>query len=1123
VSDPRGTLSVVAEHLATAISPLEAIMSDDTRFAMAMARLGWDTPAVPASYAAIAAAAADAARAAEGLAEGADLDDAVAVLEAVGGVYAALEDLDEAPAGVDRAAFLAEAPRALFEHLLADHLAQLLPGLLWPLRALGVIAYEAVDASDGRPSFVRTRFDWEALPAALGDPAAVPAAAFGWGDPEFDFSSLLNIAGGVLDGLRIATSVDQVDPTLAAAVQGQATGAPERPASLGFTLSLFDDPALQAPEPVGLSVVELPAEGSALPGVLLLPKLPPGLDSEVDVDDWTFALRSGTDLGEQLGVVVRPGETAVRYPFAPGRELPEAGFGASLAVPFDPPRLLLGEPGGIRVELASVTFALDADDAGAEGLELTLGVEFGGLAVVLSAGSMDSFLGSVLGSSEVRVDVPFALSWSSLTGVGLASDIGFSISLHPEIAVGGVRVDRVDLALALTTATPELALRALAAISGTLGPVSFAVDGLGGELPVRFSAGNAGPFDISFAFVPPTGMGLGVDVSGVVTGGGFLDIDSDIGRYAGIGEVDVLGVGIVATGILETQIPGAPGEWSLFLSLAARFTGIQLGFGFTLNGAGGLVGIDRGLDDDALGEAVRSGSLDSILFPENAIAQATQILAEIDSVFPTAPGQYVFGPIVKVGWGTPTLIELDAGVVIQLPDPLTISLLGALSAILPREDTPILELHVSFAGTVNITEGTLKVDASLSGSQVAGLLITGDMAVRAAFLDDPTFLVAFGGFHPTFVPPDDFPELDPVGVSLDTGEALRISLGGYFALTSNSVQVGARAELWAGGEGFFLEGGTSFDAILMFDPFSFAIGLEVWVSVTAGGFELLGVLLTGRLSGPNPWRVAGSAEFRILGFKTSFAVDESFGELANEGPPEQADPSQLVRDALAVEDAWSCLPPPGADPVVLSDAGDGLALHPSGRIQATQRLVPLDAEIECYGTAEIIGEKLVSLEAVDFAAEDVEDVVDWFASAQYFLLGEEEKLSAPSFTQMKAGLIVGGSGADAPEEPAEATFDHEIAYRDPNGREEEPAGKTVPYAARDVAMTRALGARDSAAPKTTYSVAEPLWVVANPDTAESTGAVPSSGVDFFAARTAMPSGAAAHSILVPTYEAELFG
>jgi hypothetical protein len=783
---------------------------------------------------------------------------------------------------------------------------------------------------------------------------------------------------------------------------------------------------------------------------------------------------------------------------------------------------LLGEPDGIRLELASLTFSLDVDLAG-DDLELTLGVQPDGLALVLSAGSLDGFLGSVLGTAEARIDVPFGLSWSNRTGLGVATGVGFELSLYPELSVGGVRVDRVDLALALSTgAAPELALRAAAAVSGELGPVSFAADAIGAELPIVFVDGNVGPLDISFRFVLPTGVGLGVDVAGVVSGGAFLDIDPEAGRYAGIGELDILGIGLVAVGIVETKIPGAPGEWSMFLSLAARFTGIQLGFGFTLNGVGGLVGIDRGLDDEALGEAVRSGSLDAILFPEDPIANAARILAEIDAVFPAARGQYVFGPIVKIGWGTPTLIEIDAGVVLQLPEPLTISLLGALSAVLPREETPVLELHVNFAGTLDVTEGTLKIDASLSGSQVAGFLITGDMAVRTSFLDDPGFLVSFGGFHPKFVPPDDFPELDPVGVSLDTGEALRVSVGGYFALTSNSVQFGARVDLWAGAEGFSIEGGTSFDTLIYFEPFSFSIRLRLWVSVIAANTELLGVLLVGRLSGPNPWKVAGVAEFRLLGLEKRFEVDESFGELSNEGPPESADPAKLVRDALVLEDAWTAVPPPGADPVVVTDTGEARALHPSGRVQVTQRLLPLDTTIECYGNAEIVGPDLVSVEAAGFADEDVEDVTELFASAQYFLLDEDEKLTAPSFTPMKAGLVVGGSGADAPA-AREAVFDHEIAYRDPNGREHEPGTVAGVLGARDAMMTRALDARTAPAPSVRYGVAEPRWLVTAAATGRPTGAVPSAGVDFFAARTALVDRGAADSILVAAYEAELIG
>jgi hypothetical protein len=386
------------------------------------------------------------------------------------------------------------------------------------------------------------------------------------------------------------------------------------------------------------------------------------------------------------------------------------------------------------------------------------------------------------------------------------------------------------------------------------------------------------------------------------------------------------------------------------------------------------------------------------------------------------------------------------------------------------------------------------------------------MAVRAGFLDAPSFLVAFGGFHPAYDPPEDFPELEPVTVSLDTGDALRISLGGYFALASNAVQTGARAELWAGAEGFTVEGGTSFNAILQWDPFWFSVALRMWISVTAAGIELLGVLLKGKLGGPNPWKVSGKAEFRLLGVATSFDFDESFGELAREGPPEQADAAQLVRDALAAADAWSGLPPVGPDPVVVADAGSEVAVHPSGRIQALQRLVPLDLELECYGTAVVVGESTVSVQVKGFAADDVEDALDWFAGAQYVRMSEDEQLSAPSFERMKAGVIVGGSGADAPE-ALTAVFDHEIGYRDPEGRGD-AADPARPASASEAALTRALGAQAATGPPARYGLTEPRWIAADPLTGAATG----DGTGFFAARGAR---AGWPTVLLPTYEAEL--
>jgi len=1004
----------------------------------------------------------------------------------VGDVIAAARALEDAPERLAEAdvpdelrdpQLWRDATSRLPGVLLAQAFRRESPGLYLILRALGVI-----DLDSPAPS---GELRWSALSGAVSDPAAAVGTTLGWGQEELDEEALAELMFAAADALGLPLSAAPAD------------GDSASPMTYELPMASGDLPGLGLIES---GVVIEPRDGASAAGLALEPYALGPAPARLGLGGGRF-VELEPQVGEPTRLVLEPG-AAPRLE-GPGSEL-ELAVGAT----FSQPALVLGVPGlgvtanGFRLAGRLVDGALEVE------LDTAPGVT-----VALSLGN-DGFLQTLLGdAADVTVDAGLIWRQGSPLRFSAGADLTFELPLT--IVIGPVTVERIVVAVEVGDV---MGMSVTAAVGATLGPLQLAVEGIGlaGELvPVE-----GAPLCPTVRIVPPDGVGFGIDVAGVVSGGAFLDIDHEAGRYAGIGELDILGVGLVAVGIVETKIPGAPGEWSMFLSLAARFTGIQLGFGFTLNGVGGLVGIDRGLDDVALGDAVRSGSLDAIMFPENPIANAALILAEIDAVFPAARGQYVFGPIVKIGWGTPTLIEVDAGVVVQVPEPLTISLLGALHAVLPREETPVLELHVSFAGTIDLTEGTLRIDASLNGSQVAGFLITGDMAVRAAFLDDPRFLVSFGGFHPQFVPPDAFPDLDPVGVALDTGEALRVSVGGYFALSSNTVQFGARADLWAGMKGFSIEGGTSFDTLIYFQPFSFSIRLRLWVSVTAAGAELLGVLLAGQLSGPNPWRVAGVAEFRILGLEKRFEVDESFGELANEGPPETADPAQLVRDALFLEDAWSAVAPPGADPVVVTDTGDAGALHPSGRVQVTQRLLPLDTTIECYGNAEILGPDLVSVEAAGFAGDDVEDVTEWFASAQYFLLDEDEKLTAPSFTPMKAGLVMGGSGADAPA-ARQAIFDHEIAYRDPNGRDDEPGSVAGVLAARDATMTRALGARESSAPSVRYSVAEPGWLVTGADSGRPTGAVPSTGVDFFTARTALADRAAADSILVPAYEQEL--
>ena len=58
---------------------------------------------------------------------------------------------------------------------------------------------------------------------------------------------------------------------------------------------------------------------------------------------------------------------------------------------------------------------------------------------------------------------------------------------------------------------------------------------------------------------------------------------------------------------------------------------------------------------------LRDGSLNSILFPQDVVANAPRIISDLKRVFPPLDGHFLIGPMAKLGWGTPTLVTLELG------------------------------------------------------------------------------------------------------------------------------------------------------------------------------------------------------------------------------------------------------------------------------------------------------------------------------------------------------------------------------------------------------------------------------------------------------------------------------
>jgi hypothetical protein len=956
---------------------------------------------------------------------------------------------ERVPQFLSKTAFRETFPGRLLDYLIIQHLRKTAPGACSILELVGLISAtpQAVNAGAFKSECTLYRLHFDRIQRLMESPRSLANELYRW-DSDFDSDLCLDKLSEVMLAFGLPGNLLPDDsPTYT-------RPADPAEASRRLFMPLLSGGSWPATYwQFGVQVEGAQASGNLKRGLALVPYGKGALAASVPLGDHLkVALEVGGGLDDGIGIFLRPpAELEVQKDlFSHPARSGDAQVSLTLTCSGDSGEVvLLGSPE--QSHLAAHEVRLEGGVAVTSGAgDLYLELALPDWSFVLSSGEGDSFIKEMLAAAPLEIDGSLRLGFSLSKGFYLDTAAGLSLLIPLGKTVGPIHVDHLALSLLLESTALQLQTTVTGGV--TLGPFALVLEDTGLVTGLDWDAdgGLLGGVDVSTRFKPPGRVGVAI-AAGFVSGGGFLSIDAEKGQYAGVGEVSVLGVGVSAVGLLTTRLPGGADGWSMFLSLSATFKGLQIGFGFTLNGVGGLIGVHRGLDEEALAEGVRSGALESLLFPEDVVANGSRILADMGAVFPPAQGQFVFGPVCKLGWGTPTLIEGELGLVLQLPEPLTLTLLGAIEAVLPSEDTPILQLGVDVAGTLNFTEGTLKVDSSLSDSRLAGFALSGDMAIRASFVDDPSFLFSFGGFHPAFARPQGFPRLEKLAIGLDTGDNLRVSLGSYFAITSSTLQFGASCEIWAKAVGFTVEGGTSFDALIVFKPFGFDISIKAWVSVCVRDKELFAVLLAARLQGPNPWYVAGQATFKLLGFRKSLDVEARFGSREAEAPREVIDVEVLLRDALRDPGAWSAVPPTsGTSGVVLAETeADALRVHPAGAVQIRQRLVPLGRRIDHYGNAALKGASQFSLTAPTIGpiAMTGVDVDDWFAAAQYWRLDEEERLAAPSFESMPAGLrLQGGAVTAGPR--VTLTADYEVKYRDPAVRRGRSAGRGRVAAAR---------------------------------------------------------------------------
>ncbi|MEU9337224.1 DUF6603 domain-containing protein [Streptomyces sp. NPDC048290] len=1104
-ADGQRALAAEILHL---LAPLTQAAANPMRLARLLARIGWnpaaagdkDSAEVTAWLESVAGALGDleelVARPPQ------DLDGLRRALATIGGVIRLVRQAPPALGAFDPSAFAEDVVHDLVtdwlvrHHQVLFHVLVLLGVLVLPADAGQQSAILNEDGEPVRTGAARARLRPRRLAELLRDPVGTLRADYlprGLADDRAAdelAAKLLPRLGALLNSLG-ATVLMGLGET-------EGTGLDEASVALGRRMLTLAVPIPTAPgviDALGLTLGISSPEAGGL-GAVLVPRGRATVDQLLG-DGW--ALR-----GELSGAgpAVALGPHGVTFTAdTPGRVRLFLELRKDLGT--DTPALLLGSASGTRLEIGAFRAWTKAEleTGGAQDTgDVEIGVAADRAAVVIAGGDGDGFLATVLPADGLRIEFALGLQWSRRKGLAFTGSAGLDTTLPVNARLGPFELLAVHLKLSAgTDQRIEADVTATARLD--LGPVLATVERLGLDAGLTTEDGNLGPVGLGAGFAPPKGAALAVG-AGPVTGGGYLFFDQDKEEYAGVLALQLESVSLKAVGLLTTRMPDGADGFSLLILISAEFTPVQLGFGFTLNGVGGLIGINRSVSVDTLRAGIRSRALDSLLFPRDPLARAPEIVATLGAVFPPTPGRHVVGPMARIGWGTPTLLTIDLGLLLELPTPVRLMLLGRLRMALPTEASAVVAIHMDVLGVIDFERGEASVDATLYDSHLAAFALTGDMALRARWKGKATFALSAGGFHPRFQPPEGFPALRRLSLSLLSGDNPRLRLESYFALTSNTVQFGARLELYAAALGFSVDGQLAFDALVQFEPFGFQVDITGRLALKRGSRTLMGVGVAVALSGPTPWHVRGKARFEILFFTAEISFDRTFGSRA--APTALAEPVDVadgVEKALADPRNWTAqLTGAGRTVVTLRElpSTEGqLIVHPLGGLAFTQRFAPLGITMDRFGNAPIKGPRRLDLDpeltVTDPAGGTPRTVRlaptrEYFAPAQFLDLSDDEKIAAPSFESLIAGATADGALARARERTGvfASPIRYEEVFEDGAHRGTAPAAAPVGRAGLRVAAapaaraaTRRTGPGRFAAAPRGLGLRDTGWVVSD--------------------------------------------
>lgn len=864
-------------------------------------------------------------------------------------------------------------------------------------------------------------------------------------------SQLVAIAADAVAQLAAAGSLDQLTPDpdwagtpFASQVLGPLVGGPPLVELLGrlstvdagtaLTLTLHGwDPAPGTGEPRGIAYAARSQDGvaavvAATPGTGTGPRLSllaTGLQSagtEVPLGGGWRVLLAGQAAGTVHASIDPTGPPELTAA-SPGDWIEATWVRDDLG-----PRL--GLPGGPGVVLGSVEVGGRLDVAADGALHPGGWVRLQGGTVELVAGPLASILPAI---GPIPLDLDVALD----PAVGVS--LGGSTTLRTRLVAGAAGRQALDLVLDLGSGPGgalSVAARATTALDVSLPgmPVELHVEDLGLTLPFAFGPGVLSGFDPA-GVLPKFPGGASVDLAlPIVAGSGFLEEVG--GEYAGGLAVELPPLSAQAFGLLAPPHGDVPLSFLVLLGATFPPPGIQVGFGFAISGIGGVVGVNRRIDRDALGRAVADGSAAGLLFPRDPEAAGKAAISALPAIFPAARGSVVAGPMFQLDWGS-GVVALSVAVLVEAAGQVRLTVLGKLVVGLPHPEAPLILLQATFAGTLDPAEPSVTFVASLIGSRIVTVPLTGDLLLLMRGGDDPTFVLSAGGFHPAFSLPRGVPPMRRLGMDLSPNPAIEMRCEAYLAITTNTVQFGARLEFVAEIAGCGIRGHLGFDTLVQWEPhLLFMADLSAGVAIEVFGETLAGIRLDLHLEGPTPWKARGRGSIDLFLFSASFDFDEEWGDPP---PPALAAPKDVGGElvaAFARAEAWT-VRASGASLTgirLTAEATEGLKggrlADPHVVISVRQRRVPLGIDIDRFDRVPVPRQRWelagAQLSATRPASEGAE-LREPFALGQFVTRSDADALGAPAFEGLRAGReLVAGGATQGPGRPATLSWESKV-------------------------------------------------------------------------------------------------